>query len=77
MADGRDGRTLPNPAELEPQRVNPGTDPGVHAAQKRRLGTPGSVPRFAASQSQASAENTKNTLKSTGQDPRFPGVVCE
>ena len=24
-----------------------------------------------------SAENTKNTLRSTGQDPRFPGVVCE
>ena len=57
---------------------NPGTDPGPegtpHAAQQRRLGTPGSVPRFAASrsakfrewQSQGSAEKAAGFTASLG-----------
>ena len=47
--------------------AKPGTDPGVHAAQKQRLGTPGSVPSFAAAQSQASAEKTKVAGRSSIQ----------
>ena len=35
------------------------------------------IQRRGAENAEGSAEKTKSTLKSTGQDPRFPGVVSE